>query len=291
MLFKAEVPEISEGIIEIMGAAREAGNRAKIAVVSNDHDIDPVGACVGMKGSRVQSVVQELRGEKIDIIPWHADMAKFVCNALSPAEISRVIVDEQNKGMEVIVPDEYLSVAIGKGGQNVRLASKLTGWKIDVKSEAKYSKALRTGYESLLSIPGVTQENVDDLYEAGFYSVEELSKASVDELVQIKGIDAENGAALIEAAQGVSEQGPGDEELADNPETPDEEPDDEESADNPEEPDDEEPDDKEPDDEESDDEESDDEEPDDEEPADNTGSSVDATMPVNENNETPDKEA
>jgi N utilization substance protein A len=301
MLFKAEVPEISEGIIEIMGAAREAGNRAKIAVVSNDHDIDPVGACVGMKGSRVQSVVQELRGEKIDIIPWHADMAKFVCNALSPAEISRVIVDEQNKGMEVIVPDEYLSVAIGKGGQNVRLASKLTGWKIDVKSEAKYSKALRTGYESLLSIPGVTQENVDDLYEAGFYSVEELSKASVDELVQIKGIDAENGAALIEAAQGVSEQGPGDEELADNPDTPDEEPDDEESADNPEEPDDKEPDDKEPDDEESDDEEPDDEEsddeepddeePDDEEPADNTGSSVDATMPVNENNETPDKEA
>jgi N utilization substance protein A len=130
-LFTTEVPEISEDIVKIVGAAREPGSRAKIAVTSNDSDIDPVGACVGMKGTRVQSVVHELKGEKIDIIPWRSDPAKFVCNALSPAEISRVVVDEANRSMEVIVPDEYLSVAIGKRGQNVRLASKLAGWSID----------------------------------------------------------------------------------------------------------------------------------------------------------------
>jgi N utilization substance protein A len=204
LLFKAEVPEISEGIVDIMGAAREPGNRAKIAVASRDHDIDPVGACVGMKGSRVQSVVQELRGEKIDIIPWHADVAKFVCNALAPAEISRVIVDESNKSMEVIVPDEFLSIAIGKNGQNVRLASKLTGWRIDVKSEEKYSNALRTGYESLLALPGMEKAIANDLYEAGCYSIEELSKANVDELTQISGIDAEKAEKLIEAAKEMS---------------------------------------------------------------------------------------
>jgi N utilization substance protein A len=207
MLFKAEVPEISEGIVEIMGAAREPGNRAKIAVVSRDSDIDPVGACVGMKGSRVQSVVQELRGEKIDIIAWHADVAKFVCNALAPAEISRVIVDENNKTMEVIVPDEFLSVAIGKGGQNVRLASKLTGWRIDVKSEEKYSDALRTGYESLLALPGMEKEIADALYEAGCYSIEELRKATADELVQIKGIDTEKAEGFIEAAKEMLQEG------------------------------------------------------------------------------------
>ena len=129
-LFKTEVPEISEGIVKIMGASREPGTRAKISVSSNDSDIDPVGACVGMKGSRVQAVVQELRGEKIDIISWHVDAAKFVCSALAPADISRVIIDEANRSMEVIVPDESLSVAIGKHGQNVRLASRLTGWRL-----------------------------------------------------------------------------------------------------------------------------------------------------------------
>lgn len=213
LLFKAEVPEISEGIVDIMGAAREPGNRAKIAVASRDHDIDPVGACVGMKGSRVQSVVQELRGEKIDIIPWHADVAKFVCNALAPAEISRVIVDESNKSMEVIVPDEFLSVAIGKNGQNVRLASKLTGWRIDVKSEEKYSNALRTGYESLLALPGIEKEIANNLYEAGCYSIEELSKATVDELTQISGVDAEKAEKLIEAAKEMSAEMADKEEL------------------------------------------------------------------------------
>jgi len=199
-LFKTEVPEISEGIVEIMGAAREPGSRAKFAVSSNDSDIDPVGACVGMKGSRVQNVVQELRGEKIDIIPWHLDAARYVCNALAPAEISRVIIDEENRAMEVIVPDEFLSVAIGKRGQNVRLASKLTGWHLDVNSETRYSEAMRTGYDSLTSLPGVGISMADTLYEKGFYSAEELVKASIEDLVQIRGIGEEKAHKLIESA-------------------------------------------------------------------------------------------
>jgi N utilization substance protein A len=200
-LFKTEVPEISEGIVDIMGAAREPGIRAKLAVSSNDSDIDPVGACVGMKGSRVQNVVQELRGEKIDIISFHVDAAKYVCNALAPAEILRVIIDEDNKAMEIIVPDEFLSIAIGKGGQNVRLASKLTGWRLDVKSEAKYSEAMKTGYDSLIQLPGVGLSLADSLYERGFYSSEELKNASVEDLVAIKGISEEKALKLIEASK------------------------------------------------------------------------------------------
>ena len=200
-LFKTEVPEISEGIVTIMGAAREAGIRAKFAVASNDSDIDPVGACVGMKGSRVQNVVQELRGEKIDIISWHIDPAKFVCNALAPAEISRVIIDEENNSMEVIVPDEHLSIAIGKKGQNVRLASKLTKWYLDVISESRYSEAMQDGYNSLVSLPGVGISMADALYEKGFYSAEELSNASVEDLVQIRGIAEEKALKLIEVAK------------------------------------------------------------------------------------------
>jgi N utilization substance protein A len=199
-LFKTEVPEISEGIVDIMGAAREPGSRAKFAVSSNDSDIDPVGACVGMKGSRVQNVVQELRGEKIDIIPWHVDAAKYVCNALAPAEISRVIIDEENRSMEVIVPDEFLSVAIGKRGQNVRLASKLTGWHLDVSSETRYSEEMRSGYDSLVALAGVGISMADTLYEKGFYSAEELANASVDDLVQIRGIGEEKAKKLIESA-------------------------------------------------------------------------------------------
>jgi len=199
-LFKTEVPEISEGIVSIMGAAREPGSRSKISVSTKDPDIDPVGACVGMKGSRVQNVVQELRGEKIDIIPWHADPAKYVCNALAPAEISRVIIDEENRSMEVIVPDDFLSVAIGKRGQNVRLASKLTGWHLDVKSESRYSEAMKDGYDSLVQLPGVGISLADALYESGFFSAEELSKASVEDLVQIRGVDEKKAHELIEAA-------------------------------------------------------------------------------------------
>jgi len=199
-LFNTEVPEISEDIVRIVAAAREPGSRAKIAVTSSDSDIDPVGACVGMKGTRVQSVVHELKGEKIDIIPWRSDPAKFVCNALAPAEISRVVIDEANRSMEVIVPDEYLSVAIGKRGQNVRLASKLTGWSIDVRSETTYSEAMRSSYDSLMSLPGIGASTADILYEAGFYSIEELANASVEELVQIKGISDKKAEALLESA-------------------------------------------------------------------------------------------
>ncbi|MGD2271009.1 MAG: transcription termination factor NusA, partial [Desulfobacterales bacterium] len=200
-LFKTEVPEISEGIVTIMGAAREPGIRAKIAVASNNSDIDPVGACVGMKGSRVQNVVQELRGEKIDIISWHLDAAKFVCNALAPAEISRVIIDEENSSMEVIVPDEFLSIAIGKRGQNVRLASKLTGWHLDVKSESLYSETMQSGYESLVALPGIGISMADALYERGFFSAEEISNAAIEDLVQIRGIGEEKASKLIAAAR------------------------------------------------------------------------------------------
>ena len=200
-LFKTEVPENSEGIVSIMGAAREPGSRAKFAVASNDSDIDPVGACVGMKGSRVQNVVQELRGEKIDIISWHADSAKYVCNALAPAEISRVIIDEENRSMEVIVPDEFLSVAIGKKGQNVRLASRLTGWHLEVTSETRYSKSMQDGYDSLIALPGVGISMADALYEKGFYSSGELSRASVEDLIQIRGIGEEKARKLIDTAQ------------------------------------------------------------------------------------------
>lgn len=136
-LFASEVPEIAEGIVEIKGAAREPGSRAKIAVLSHDVDVDPVGACVGMRGSRVQNVVTELRGERIDIIPWTHDPARFACAALAPAEVSRVYIDDEDKAMEIIVPDDQLSLAIGKKGQNVRLAAKLIGWRIDIKSESR----------------------------------------------------------------------------------------------------------------------------------------------------------
>ena len=200
-LFKTEVPEISEGIVNIKGAAREPGSRAKISVASNDSDIDPVGACVGMKGSRVQNVVQELRGEKIDIIPWHVDTAKFVCNALAPAEISRVIIDEENKMMEVIVPDDFLSVAIGKRGQNVRLASKLTGWHLDVKSEAHYSETMKKGYDSLLQLPGVSISIADALFERGFFSAEEISHAAVEDLMQIRDLEEEQILEIIGSAR------------------------------------------------------------------------------------------
>lgn len=201
MLFKTEVPEIAEGIVDIKGAAREPGSRAKIAVASQDSDIDPVGACVGMKGSRVQNVVQELRGEKIDIIPWHVDAAKFVCNALAPAEIARVIIDESNRAMEVIVPDDFLSVAIGKRGQNVRLASKLTGWHLDVNSESQYNEIMKTGYESLQQVNGVGPGMADILFEKGFYSAEELADADIDDLTQIKGIGEEKARQLVANAR------------------------------------------------------------------------------------------
>ncbi len=204
-LFELEVPEVSERIVEIRHAAREPGERAKIAVSSNDSDVDPVGACVGMRGSRVQSVVQELRGERIDIIPWSPDPAKFVCNALSPAEISRVLMDEENRIMEVIVPDDKLSLAIGKKGQNVRLASKLTGWKIDVLSDTRAQERNEAARRSMMEIPGIGEMTVAILFMEGYRSAEEVSQASEEDLAQIEGVGAEKGKILIQAARDLME--------------------------------------------------------------------------------------
>ncbi|MGP8051091.1 MAG: transcription termination factor NusA [Desulfobaccales bacterium] len=200
-LFEAEVPEISEGIVQVLGCAREPGSRAKIAVASRESDVDPVGACVGMRGSRVQNIVQELRGEKIDIIPWHPDPAKFATSALAPAQVSRIILNEVTQTMEVIVPDDQLSLAIGKRGQNVRLASRLVGWKIDVKSEARYSKSLKEGYLSLLRIPGVGEITANLLHEGGYNSAKEVAETSLEELVQATGLTEKKAGGLIASAQ------------------------------------------------------------------------------------------
>jgi N utilization substance protein A len=200
-LFEAEVPEISEGIVQVLGCAREPGSRSKIAVSSRDSDVDPVGACVGMKGARVQNIVQELRGEKIDIIPWHPDPAKFATNALAPAQVSRIILNKDSQTMEVIVPDDQLSLAIGKRGQNVRLASRLVGWKIDVKSESKYSKSLKEGYLSLLRIPGVGEITASLLHEAGYTSAREVAETTLEELIQSTGLTEKKAASLISAAK------------------------------------------------------------------------------------------
>jgi len=159
-LFEAEVPEISEGLVEIVNVVRDPGSRAKIAVASHDRDIDPVGACVGMRGSRVQNVVSELRGEKIDIIPWSADIARFVCNALSPAQVVKVFMDEEQRTLEVIVPDDQLSLAIGKRGQNVSLAARLTGCRIDIKGEGKSEEG---NLEEFASFDGTAVEESDEL--------------------------------------------------------------------------------------------------------------------------------
>ncbi|MFO7739026.1 MAG: transcription termination factor NusA [Desulfatiglandaceae bacterium] len=200
VLFENEVPEISEGIVQIMQVAREPGARTKIAVASKDFDVDPVGACVGMKGRRVQAVVQELRGEKIDIVTWDPDAAKFICNALAPAEIIRVVVDEANRSMEVVVPDDQLSLAIGKRGQNVRLASKVTGWKLDVTSETQYNRDLKDGYRSLLELPGVGDKRAADLYQEGFRSARDIANATVADLVALDGVSDKRAAKLIEDA-------------------------------------------------------------------------------------------
>jgi len=207
-LFENEVPEIAEGIVSIMQVAREPGSRAKIAVTSRDSDVDPVGACVGMKGSRVQAVVQELRGEKIDIVPWDPDPAKFICSALAPAEIVRVVVDEENHSMEVVVPDDQLSLAIGKRGQNVRLASKLSGWHLDVNSESNYNRTLKEAYDSLLRIEGVGEKTAVDLYQAGYRSAAEVAETPLSELLQLKDMDEEKAQRIIESAVRVPDEPP-----------------------------------------------------------------------------------
>lgn len=203
-LFEMEVPEIYEKIVRIESSAREPGARAKIAVSSRDRDVDPVGACVGMKGSRVQAVVQELRGEKIDIVPYNDDPARFVCNAIAPAEVTRVIIDAEGHRMELIVPDDKLSLAIGKKGQNVRLASQLTGWRIDIHSESKIAELEQRAKEQIGSIPGVSEELAETVFRLGWRSVADLSRARPEELAAVPGVGgAEAAAAMVEGARKV----------------------------------------------------------------------------------------
>lgn len=205
-LFEMEVPEIYESIVKIISAAREPGSRSKIAVTSRDSDVDPVGACVGMRGARVQSVVQELRGEKIDIVPWDSDPARFVCNAIQPAEVSRVIIDEANGCMELVVPDDKLSLAIGRRGQNVRLASQITNWKLDVVSETDFEAREQAAIASLAMVEGISDDAANTIYKLGFRTVEEVAEADPAELLAIPGMgDEERISALQSAARGTME--------------------------------------------------------------------------------------
>ena len=204
-LFAQEVPEVYDGVIEIRAVARDPGSRAKMAVISNDSSIDPVGACVGMRGSRVQAVVAELQGEKIDIIQWSQDEATFIVNALAPAEVSKVVMDEEDERVEVVVPDEQLSLAIGRRGQNVRLASQLTGWQIDIMTEAQESErrqrefAERTQlFQEALDVDEVIAQL---LVTEGFATVEDVAYVDVSEVASIEGFDEETGAEIQARAQ------------------------------------------------------------------------------------------
>ncbi len=199
-LFEQEVPEVYEGIVEIKDVVREPGGRAKIAVVSHDSDVDPVGACVGMRGSRVQAVVQELRGERIDIVPWTPDETEFVCRALSPAKVSRIVIDEEEHTMEVVVPDDQLSLAIGRKGQNVRLAGKLARWKLDVTSEADYERRQRESRRSLRRVAGLGDLRAELLLTDGYKSAAELSTSAPEEIAPVVDTSVEEAAAFVASA-------------------------------------------------------------------------------------------
>lgn len=200
-LFALEVPEINEGVIEMKGVAREPGERAKIAVFSNDPGIDPVGACVGIKGSRVQAVVQELRGERIDIITWTPDEPSFVARALSPADVTRVVVDEDEHAMEVIVGDDQLSLAIGRRGQNVKLASKLTGWKIDVRSVSVAEEEAKRARASIEAIPGIEFVTAERLFQSGYRSDRDVADSTLEELMELDGISADEASSILKNAR------------------------------------------------------------------------------------------
>jgi transcription termination/antitermination protein NusA len=207
-LFEMEVPEIYDGTVQIKGCVREAGERAKVAVISREKDVDPVGACVGMKGTRVQSIIRELRGEKIDIVEWNDDASTFVLNALSPAKVSRVsILDEEQRIMEVVVEDKQLSLAIGKKGQNVRLAAKLVGWRIDIKSEEEKRQEVEAEMarmerivEELRSLEGVGEKVVQKLIDSGLAGLAHILEMTDEELCQIEGIGPKTAEKIREAA-------------------------------------------------------------------------------------------
>ncbi|BBD07917.1 transcription termination factor NusA [Desulfovibrio ferrophilus] len=186
-LFKREVPEVADNTVSIIGVARDPGSRAKVAVTSHDRDVDPVGACVGIRGSRIQNVVQELRGERIDIVVWSPDVATYAVNALSPAIITRITVDEEEKMLEVVVPDDQLTLAIGRKGQNVKLASKLLDWKIDIFTESRYGE-LHAELQSLEQIASVAEIPVEKFIVAGYDSMEKLVTASDEQLQEIESI-------------------------------------------------------------------------------------------------------
>ncbi|MBO6866652.1 MAG: transcription termination factor NusA [Pseudomonadota bacterium] len=209
-LFKMEVPEIYDGIIEIKAVARDPGSRAKIAVISYDNSIDPVGACVGMRGSRVQAVVNELQGEKIDIIPWNEDVPTFLVNALQPAEVSKVVLDEDAERIEVVVPDEQLSLAIGRRGQNVRLASQLTGLDIDIMTEEEESKRRQAEFEERTKLFQAALD-VDEFFaqllvSEGFTNLEEVAYVEIEELTVIDGVDDDTATELQARARDVLEE-------------------------------------------------------------------------------------
>ena len=232
-LFEQEVPEIYDGTVQIRGAVREAGDRAKVAVFSRERDVDPVGACVGMKGTRVQAIIRELRGEKIDIVEWSDDPVQLITNALSPAKVQRVsIVDDRERVVEVVVEDRQLSLAIGKKGQNVRLAAKLTGWRIDIKSEEEKRREVEAQLEGFastptegaadgapetptdaapdasdsaapsFSIPGIGEKTMQRLIAAGFDTPEKITLATVDALCEVQGIGAKTAERILAAARG-----------------------------------------------------------------------------------------
>lgn len=197
-LFEREVPEIQEGLVKIVSIAREPGSRTKIAVTSTDPNIDPVGACVGVRGSRISAVLHEIRGEKIDVVLYDKDPARFVYNALSPAECSRVIVDSTNKTLEVIVPDDQLSLAIGRKGENVRLASKLVGWRIDILSETQYLRRQDPEFLKLLKVTGLSDEVAGFLYEAGIKDLKTLSETPPEKIAQLTKLSLEEAKTLLE---------------------------------------------------------------------------------------------
>ncbi len=210
MLFAQEVPEIYDGIIEIKSVARDPGSRAKIAVISHDSSIDPVGACVGMRGSRVQAVVSELQGEKIDIIPWSPDTATFVVNALAPAEVTKVVIDEDQGRIEVVVPDDQLSLAIGRRGQNVRLASQLSGWEIDILTEDEESRRrqeeMRTRSQMFIDALDVDDVIAHLLVAEGFTTIEQVAFVPIEELAEIEGFDEDVAEELRARARGFLEE-------------------------------------------------------------------------------------
>ena len=202
-LFELEISEIADGTVEIKGIAREPGFRAKIAVLSHDEKVDPVGACVGMKGMRVKNIVRELLGEKIDVVRWNEDVKTFVQNSLAPAKLSKVIVDEENKKVTVVVDADQLSMAIGKRGQNARLTSKLLGWKVDIqkdKEDETFEEKVARAVGGLAEMEGVSKELAEKLVHAGFLTVEDLASASIEDLVKLEGIELDQAKMILDAA-------------------------------------------------------------------------------------------